>query len=467
MKSIYNPCELTISTDFFNNLSKSGTQWTYIDASYYRHHNITQKYKINQKNYEFRGIFRCVDANLEKLLGSYAMNLIIKCNYAYINENKIKMSLVPMALLSNMPLEQVEHIFNALFKKTAYYKSKIKEEKLLDTKNDVFFITRFNAIRIFLSLYVSSKFRRFISRLLDYQITINYDVLNEIEPNEKCRIALISWIDQALKWNTEDFIDKVRNLTIKFISSLRYSIVSENRLCEYDKIRNDTEGLIAKLYINMVQERKVNPENAFFTIEQARGVMFDYSKLSCDKVDDLRLTDYAILNMLEMEYFKEDLRINNSCSLILVGYTCGKNFDYMFPYQNIYMQLILKNLHDYCHWFWFNELKKEEGKYTLNLEDNNVKEIFIRISPSFLRQAMLFFKEQNYWDVFVSSKEFEFYQIYFRCIHHNTFNITSLLMAFHNCTDIDDILQIIFSRWSYGMSRTYEDEIKDIILQKI
>lgn len=516
MRSIYNPCELKISKEESKNLTQSGTQWAFIDVSYYQHHNITQKYKINEKIPKFRMIFLCRDARLEKFLGSYAQNLIIKCNYTYINDNEIKMNLVPMALLQNMPLDHVEHIFNALFKKTEYYKLKIKEEKLLDTKNDDFFLTRFNAIRIFLSLYVSSKFRHFIRRLLDYQVTINYDVLDEIEPNEKCRAALISWIEQALNWNIIDFINIVCNLTIKFPLGLLYSPVPENRRCKYDKISNDTEGLIAKLYINMVQERKFNPEyykikddtpeliaepfperkansekaNAFFTIEQARGVMFDSSTkfYQHDTVDnfqsinrsprdirekeyfkeDLRLTDYALLDMLEMGYFQENLRINNSRSLILVGYTCGENFDNMFPYQNIYMQLILRNLYSYCSDFWFKELKKVKDKYDIyssNFEDNNVKEIIIRISSSFLRQFKLFLKDQNYLDIFVSSKELEFYEIYFRYVHHNTLNITSLLTALHNCTDIDDILQMIFFRWSYGMSGTYEDEVNYLILQ--
>lgn len=517
MRSIYNPCELKISKEDFKNLTRSGTQWAFIDVSYYQHHNITQKYKINKKIPKPRMIFLCRDARLERLLGSYAQNLIIKCNYTYVNDNEIKMSLIPMALLQNMPLNHVEHIFNALFKKTEYYKLKIKEEKLLDTKNDDFFLTRFNAIRIFLSLYVSSKFRHFIRRLLDYQVTINYDVLDEIEPNEKCQAALISWIEQALKWDVEDFLYKLHDLTIKFTPGLRYIPVPENRRCKYDKIRNDTEGLIAKLYINMVQEKKFNPEyykikddtpeliaklfperkansekaNAFFTIEQARGVMFDSSTkfYQHDTVDDfqsinlnprdirekeyfkedLRLTDYALLDMLEMGYFQESLRINNSRSLILVGYTCGENFDNMFPYQNIYTQLILRNLYSYCSDFWFKELKKVKNKYDIcssNFEDDNVKGIFIKISPIFLQQYLRFLRNQNYLDMFVSSEEFEFYEIYFRYVHHNTLNITSLLAALNNCTDIDDILEMIFHRWSYDAAKLYyEDDVKYLILQ--
>ena len=249
-------------------------------------------------------------------------------------------------------------------------------------------------------------------------------------------------MDKVSKWEPEDFLNKIRRL--EPISKI--SVKNQFRNIRYEYIKNDAEGMLAQVRLEILRRKREKSENIFIPIEEIKDYVFDKT---LDK--DLKTRNQILLSiflqMTDQSVIGNSLRVDDE-NRIYRGYRYGENSDVVLPFRNTYIQLVVETFYD-------------NSQMISGYNSDKARQIYFKLIEIMFRELKVWVKEQNYLDVFVSRQELEWGSLYYsdkQADIDTLINNKTMLMK----DGRDGIMEMFFLKWIDGFSNSWGDDWEDI-----
>ena len=439
-----NPYVINLRKEIFRSLCISGTQWDYVDNSYFWPDRL-ENGRIDRVIH--CGFFHYHNIYVDKSLGDYAPELIVKCRYEETEEGKIQAVFTPFAVMDSISMEEAWKMFSCFYMNTNYFKKKKEVYDFLQRSNnnteeyrqsrEQLGVAVFRANVFFFSLYVYRVFERMVSRVINCSLVLDDEYMKESFSED-----FIKYVDKVSKWEPEDFLNKIRRL--EPISKI--SVKNQFRNIRYEYIKNDAEGMLAQVRLEILRRKREKSENIFIPIEEIKDYVFDKT---FDK--DLKTRNQIllsiILQMTDQSVIGNSLRVDDE-NRIYRGYRYGENSDVVLPFRNTYIQLVVETFYDNC-------------QMISGYNSDKARQIYFKLIEIMFRELKVWVKEQNYLDVFVSRQELEWGSLYYsdkQADIDTLINNKTMLMK----DGRDGIMEMFFLKWIDGFSNSWGDDWEDI-----
>ena len=272
-----NPYVINLRKEIFRSLCISGTQWDYVDNSYFWPDRL-ENGRIDRVIH--CGFFHYHNIYVDKSLGDYAPELIVKCRYEETEEGKIQAVFTPFAVMDSISMEEAWKMFSCFYMNTNYFKKKKEVYDFLQRSNnnteeyrqsrEQLGVAVFRANVFFFSLYVYRVFERMVSRVINCSLVLDEEYMKESFSED-----FIKYVDKVSKWEPEDFLNKIRRL--EPISKI--SVKNQFRNIRYEYIKNDAEGMLAQVRLEILRRKREKSENIFIPIEEIKFLIKRWIKI--------------------------------------------------------------------------------------------------------------------------------------------------------------------------------------------
>ena len=439
-----NPYVINLRKEIFRSLCISGTQWDYVDNSYFWPDRL-ENGRIDRVIH--CGFFHYHNIYVDKSLGDYAPELIVKCRYEETEEGKIQAVFTPFAVMDSISMEEAWKMFSCFYMNTHYFKKKKEVYDFLQRSNnnteeyrqsrEQLGVAVFRANVFFFSLYVYRVFERMVSRVINCSLVLDDEYMKESFSED-----FIKYVDKVSKWEPEDFLNKIRRL--EPISKI--SVKNQFRNIRYEYIKNDAEGMLAQVRLEILRRKREKSENIFIPIEEIKDYVFDKT-LDKDLKTRNQILLSIILQMTDQSVIGNSLRVDDE-NRIYRGYCYGENSDVVLPFRNTYIQLVVETFYDNC-------------QMISGYNSDKARQIYFKLIEVMFRELKAWVKEQNYLDVFVSRQELEWGSLYYsdkQADIDTLINNKTMLMK----DGRDGIMEMFFLKWIDGFSNSWGDDWEDI-----
>lgn len=439
-----NPYVINLRKEIFRSLCISGTQWDYVDNSYFWPDRLKNG-RIDRVIH--CGFFHYHNIYVDKSLGDYAPELIVKCRYEETEEGKIQAVFTPFAVMDSISMEEAWKMFSCFYMNTNYFKKKKEVYDFLQRSNnnteeyrqsrEQLGVAVFRANVFFFSLYVYRVFERMVSRVINCSLVLDDEYMKESFSED-----FIKYVDKVSKWEPEDFLNKIRRL--EPISKI--SVKNQFRNIRYEYIKNDAEGMLAQVRLEILRRKREKSENIFIPIEEIKDYVFDKT-LDKDLKTRNQILLSIILQMTDQSVIGNSLRVDDE-NRIYRGYRYGENSDVVLPFRNTYIQLVVETFYDNC-------------QMISGYNSDKARQIYFKLIEIMFRELKVWVKEQNYLDVFVSRQELEWGSLYYsdkQADIDTLINNKTMLMK----DGRDGIMEMFFLKWIDGFSNSWGDDWEDI-----
>jgi len=439
-----NPYVINLRKEIFRSLCISGTQWDYVDNSYFWPDRL-ENGRIDRVIH--CGFFHYHNIYVDKSLGDYAPELIVKCRYEETEEGKIQAVFTPFAVMDSISMEEAWKMFSCFYMNTNYFKKKKEVYDFLQRSNnnteeyrqsrEQLGVAVFRANVFFFSLYVYRVFERMVSRVINCSLVLDEEYMKESFSED-----FIKYVDKVSKWEPEDFLNKIRRL--EPISKI--SVKNQFRNIRYEYIKNDAEGMLAQVRLEILRRKREKSENIFIPIEEIKDYVFDKT-LDKDLKTRNQILLSIILQMTDQSVIGNSLRVDDE-NRIYRGYRYGENSDVVLPFRNTYIQLVVETFYDNC-------------QMISGYNSDKARQIYFKLIEVMFRELKVWVKEQNYLDVFVSRQELEWGSLYYsdkQADIDTLINNKTMLMK----DGRDGIMEMFFLKWIDGFSNSWGDDWEDI-----
>ena len=439
-----NPYVINLTKQIFRSLCISGTQWDYVDNSYFWPDRL-ENGRIDRVIH--CGFFHYHNIYVDKSLGDYAPELIVKCRYEETEEGKIQAVFTPFAVMDSISMEEAWKMFSCFYMNTNYFKKKKEVYDFLQRSNnnteeyrqsrEQLGVAVFRANVFFFSLYVYRVFERMVSRVINCSLVLDDEYMKESFSED-----FIKYVDKVSKWEPEDFLNKIRRL--EPISKI--SVKNQFRNIRYEYIKNDAEGMLAQVRLEILRRKREKSENIFIPIEEIKDYVFDKT-LDKDLKTRNQILLSIILQMTDQSVIGNSLRVDDE-NRIYRGYRYGENSDVVLPFRNTYIQLVVETFYDNC-------------QMISGYNSDKARQIYFKLIEIMFRELKVWVKEQNYLDVFVSRQELEWGSLYYsdkQADIDTLINNKTMLMK----DGRDGIMEMFFLKWIDGFSNSWGDDWEDI-----
>ncbi len=439
-----NPYVINLRKEIFRSLCISGTQWDYVDNSYFWPDRL-ENGRIDRVIH--CGFFHYHNIYVDKSLGDYAPELIVKCRYEETEEGKIQAVFTPFAVMDSISMEEAWKMFSCFYMNTHYFKKKKEIYDFLQRSNnnteeyrqsrEQLGVAVFRANVFFFSLYVCRVFERMVSRVINCSLVLDDEYMKESFSED-----FIKYVDKVSKWEPEDFLNKIRRL--EPISKI--SVKNQFRNIRYEYIKNDVEGMLAQVRLEILRRKREKSENIFIPIEEIKDYVFDKT-LDKDLKTRNQILLSIILQMTDQSVIGNSLRVDDE-NRIYRGYRYGENSDVVLPFRNTYIQLVVETFYDNC-------------QMISGYNSDKARQIYFKLIEVMFRELKVWVKEQNYLDVFVSRQELEWGSLYYsdkQADIDTLINNKTMLMK----DGRDGIMEMFFLKWIDGFSNSWGDDWEDI-----
>ena len=439
-----NPYVINLRKEIFRSLCISGTQWDYVDNSYFWPDRL-ENGRIDRVIH--CGFFHYHNIYVDKSLGDYAPELIVKCRYEETEEGKIQAVFTPFAVMDSIIMEEAWKMFSCFYMNTNYFKKKKEVYDFLQRSNnnteeyrqsrEQLGVAVFRANVFFFSLYVYRVFERMVSRVINCSLVLDEEYMKESFSED-----FIKYVDKVSKWEPEDFLNKIRRL--EPISKI--SVKNQFRNIRYEYIKNDAEGMLAQVRLEILRRKREKSENIFIPIEEIKDYVFDKT-LDKDLKTRNQILLSIILQMTDQSVIGNSLRVDDE-NRIYRGYRYGENSDVVLPFRNTYIQLVVETFYDNC-------------QMISGYNSDKARQIYFKLIEIMFRELKVWVKEQNYLDVFVSRQELEWGSLYYsdkQADIDTLINNKTMLMK----DGRDGIMEMFFLKWIDGFSNSWGDDWEDI-----
>ena len=439
-----NPYVINLRKEIFRSLCISGTQWDYVDNSYFWPDRL-ENGRIDRVIH--CGFFHYHNIYVDKSLGDYAPELIVKCRYEETEEGKIQAVFTPFAVMDSISMEEAWKMFSCFYMNTNYFKKKKEVYDFLQRSNnnteeyrqsrEQLGVAVFRANVFFFSLYVYRVFERMVSRVINCSLVLDDEYMKESFSED-----FIKYVDKVSKWEPEDFLNKIRRL--EPISKI--SVKNQFRNIRYEYIKNDAEGMLAQVRLEILRRKREKSENIFIPIEEIKDYVFDKT-LDKDLKTRNQMLLSIILQMTDQSVIGNSLRVDDE-NRIYRGYRYGENSDVVLPFRNTYIQLVVETFYDNC-------------QMISGYNSDKARQIYFKLIEIMFRELKVWVKEQNYLDVFVSRQELEWGSLYYsdkQADIDTLINNKTMLMK----DGRDGIMEMFFLKWIDGFSNSWGDDWEDI-----
>lgn len=439
-----NPYVINLRKEIFRSLCISGTQWDYADNSYFWPDRL-ENGRIDRVIH--CGFFHYHNIYVDKSLGDYAPELIVKCRYEETEEGKIQAVFTPFAVMDSISMEEAWKMFSCFYMNTNYFKKKKEVYDFLQRSNnnteeyrqsrEQLGVAVFRANVFFFSLYVYRVFERMVSRVINCSLVLDDEYMKESFSGD-----FIKYVDKVSKWEPEDFLNKIRRL--EPISKI--SVKNQFRNIRYEYIKNDAEGMLAQVRLEILRRKREKSENIFIPIEEIKDYVFDKT-LDKDLKTRNQILLSIILQMTDQSVIGNSLRVDDE-NRIYRGYRYGENSDVVLPFRNTYIQLVVETFYDNC-------------QMISGYNSDKARQIYFKLIEVMFRELKVWVKEQNYLDVFVSRQELEWGSLYYsdkQADIDTLINNKTMLMK----DGRDGIMEMFFLKWIDGFSNSWGDDWEDI-----
>lgn len=439
-----NPYVINLRKEIFRSLCISGTQWDYVDNSYFWPDRL-ENGRIDRVIH--CGFFHYHNIYVDKSLGDYAPELIVKCRYEETEEGKIQAVFTPFAVMDSISMEEAWKMFSCFYMNTNYFKKKKEVYDCLQRSNnnteeyrqsrEQLGVAVFRANVFFFSLYVYRVFERMVSRVINCSLVLDDEYMKESFSED-----FIKYVDKVSKWEPEDFLNKIRRL--EPISKI--SVKNQFRNIRYEYIKNDAEGMLAQVRLEILRRKREKSENIFIPIEEIKDYVFDKT-LDKDLKTRNQILLSIILQMTDQSVIGNSLRVDDE-NRIYRGYRYGENSDVVLPFRNTYIQLVVETFYDNC-------------QMISGYNSDKARQIYFKLIEIMFRELKVWVKEQNYLDVFVSRQELEWGSLYYsdkQADIDTLINNKTMLMK----DGRDGIMEMFFLKWIDGFSNSWGDDWEDI-----
>ena len=439
-----NPYVINLRKEIFRSLCISGTQWDYVDNSYFWPDRL-ENGRIDRVIH--CGFFHYHNIYVDKSLGDYAPELIVKCRYEETEEGKIQAVFTPFAVMDSISMEEAWKMFSCFYMNTHYFKKKKEVYDFLQRSNnnteeyrqsrEQLGVAVFRANVFFFSLYVYRVFERMVSRVINCSLVLDDEYMKESFSED-----FIKYVDKVSKWEPEDFLNKIRRL--EPISKI--SVKNQFRNIRYEYIKNDAEGMLAQVRLEILRRKREKSENIFIPIEEIKDYVFDKT-LDKDLKTRNQILLSIILQMTDQSVIGNSLRVDDE-NRIYRGYRYGENSDVVLPFRNTYIQLVVETFYDNC-------------QMISGYNSDKARQIYFKLIEVMFRELKAWVKEQNYLDVFVSRQELEWGSLYYsdkQADIDTLINNKTMLMK----DGRDGIMEMFFLKWIDGFSNSWGDDWEDI-----
>ena len=439
-----NPYVINLRKEIFRSLCISGTQWDYVDNSYFWPDRL-ENGRIDRVIH--CGFFHYHNIYVDKSLGDYAPELIVKCRYEETEEGKIQAVFTPFAVMDSISMEEAWKMFSCFYMNTHYFKKKKEVYDFLQRSNnnteeyrqsrEQLGVAVFRANVFFFSLYVYRVFERMVSRVINCSLVLDDEYMKESFSED-----FIKYVDKVSKWEPEDFLNKIRRL--EPISKI--SVKNQFRNIRYEYIKNDAEGMLAQVRLEILRRKREKSENIFIPIEEIKDYVFDKT-LDKDLKTRNQILLSIILQMTDQSVIGNSLKVDEK-NRIYRGYRYGENSDVVLPFRNTYIQLVVETFYDNC-------------QMISGYNSDKARQIYFKLIEVMFRELKAWVKEQNYLDVFVSRQELEWGSLYYsdkQADIDTLINNKTMLMK----DGRDGIMEMFFLKWIDGFSNSWGDDWEDI-----
>ena len=439
-----NPYVINLRKEIFRSLCISGTQWDYVDNSYFWPDRL-ENGRIDRVIH--CGFFHYHNIYVDKSLGDYAPELIVKCRYEETEEGKIQAVFTPFAVMDSISMEEAWKMFSCFYMNTNYFKKKKEVYDFLQRSNnnteeyrqsrEQLGVAVFRANVFFFSLYVYRVFERMVSRVINCSLVLDDEYMKESFSED-----FIKYVDKVSKWEPEDFLNKIRRL--EPISKI--SVKNQFRNIRYEYIKNDAEGMLAQVRLEILRRKREKSENIFIPIEEIKDYVFDKT-LDKDLKTRNQILLSIILQMTDQSVIGNSLRVDDE-NRIYRGYRYGENSDVVLPFRNTYIQLVVETFYDNC-------------QMISGYNSDKARQIYFKLIEIMFRELKVWVKEQNYLDVFVSRQELDWGSLYYsdkQADIDTLINNKTMLMK----DGRDGIMEMFFLKWIDGFSNSWGDDWEDI-----
>ena len=439
-----NPYTISFKKEVFKSLCTSGTQWDYVDNSYFWPDRL-ENGKIDRVIH--CGFFHYHNIYVDKALGDYTPELIVKCRYEETEEGKIQAVFTPFAVMDSISMEDAWKMFSCFYMKTDYFRKKKEVYDFLQRSNDKteehrqsreqLGIAVFRANVFFFSLYVYRVFERMVSRVINCSLVLDDEYMKESFSED-----FIKYVDKVSKWEPEEFLNKIRHL--EPVSKI--SVKNQFRNIRYVYIKNDVEGMLAQVRLEILRRKREKAENIFIPIEEIKDYVF---KKTYDR--DLKTRKQIllsiILQMTDQSVIGNSLRVDDE-NQIYRGYRYGENSDVVLPFRNTYVQFVVETFYDNC-------------RMISGYDSDKARQMYFKLIAVMFHELKAWVEEQNYLDVFVSRQELEWGSLYYsdeQADMDTLINNKTMLMK----DERDAIMEMFFRRWIDDFSNSWGDNWEDI-----
>ena len=380
-------------------------------------------------------------------IAEHAPELIVKCRYEETEEGKIQAVFTPFAVMDSISMEEAWKMFSCFYMNTNYFKKKKEVYDFLQRSNnnteeyrqsrEQLGVAVFRANVFFFSLYVYRVFERMVSRVINCSLVLDDEYMKESFSED-----FIKYVDKVSKWEPEDFLNKIRRL--EPISKI--SVKNQFRNIRYEYIKNDAEGMLAQVRLEILRRKREKSENIFIPIEEIKDYVFDKT-LDKDLKTRNQILLSIILQMTDQSVIGNSLRVDDE-NRIYRGYRYGENSDVVLPFRNTYIQLVVETFYDNC-------------QMISGYNSDKARQIYFKLIEIMFRELKVWVKEQNYLDVFVSRQELEWGSLYYsdkQADIDTLINNKTMLMK----DGRDGIMEMFFLKWIDGFSNSWGDDWEDI-----
>lgn len=390
-----NPYIIHLKKETFRGLCISGTQWDYVDNSYLWPDRLESRKRDRMIHC---GFFQYHNIYMEKIFGDYAPELIVKCRYEETEEGTVQAVFTPFAVMDSISMEDAWSMFNSLYMNTNYFRNKKKiydylqknnNEQDLQPLREQLGIAIFRANVFFFSMYVYSTFRRMMARAANCRLVLDKEYMRESFSEEFIRCA-----DRISEWEPEDFLNRIRRL--KPVS--RISVKNKFQDIQYEHIKNNVEGMLAQVRLEILRRKRAKSENIFIPIEEIKDYVFNKTS-DRDLKTRKQILLSVILQMTDQSVIGNSLKVDEK-NRIYRGYRYGENSDVVLPFRNAYIQFVVEKFYDNC---------RRISRY----DQEKTRQIYFKLIDMMFYELEDWIQEQNYLDVFVSREELEWGRLYY------------------------------------------------------
>lgn len=437
--SSVNPYLISFKREIFKDLCASGgTRWNYVDNSYTWPDRLDQVKKDREIHC---GFFQYYNSYVVKTLGDYAPELIVKCRYEDTDDGNVSMIFTPFAVMDSIHFVDAWDIFKCLYMNTNYLKQKKQIYNQLQKDKNVYSMKQlgvavFRANVFFFSLYVYSAFKKMVSKITNCTLIIDQKYMMESFSEE-----FIKYAGKLSEWEPEAFLERIRRL--KPIRKIPKK--NEFKNIHYEHIKNDIPGLLAQVQLEILRKKRQKADNIFTPIEEIEDYVF-HKTSDKDAQTRKQMLLSVILQMTDQSVIGNSLKVKDD--IIYRGYRYGENSDVVLPFRNSYVQFIVET-------FYYNCEKICHGN------NDKSKKLYFNLISYMFRELESWMRDQGYLNVFVSSEELEWGNLYYsdeRTDMDTLIKNKRMLMQ----EERDGLMEKIFHTWVDEFSNSCGEDLKYI-----